>query len=130
MYSGSPSVPLPAPSLSVFSSIARRRTESRLGLAAGTGKASRSPKPQTAGGHLAACSAFPGRQADELFQQGSHPKSTTPALPKKSPAVSATENMITMHGLSLVLLSYFFKGKNLLLSFVYPLPMAIFLCYM
>lgn len=102
MCSGPPSVPLPATSRSVFSSIAHRRTESRLALASGTGKASRSPKPQTAGGHLAACSAFPGRQADQLFQQGSHPKSTAPALPKKPPAVSATENMSTMHGLSLV----------------------------
>lgn len=60
------------------------------------------PNLQTARGHLAACSALPGRRADELFQQGSHPKSTAPALPKKPPAVSATEGMITMHGLSLM----------------------------
>lgn len=108
MYSSPPSVPLPAASPSVFSSIAHRRTESRLGLASGRGKVSRSRKPQTAGGHLAACSAFPGRQADELFQQGSHPKSTTPALPKKPPAVSATESVITMHDLSLVPAVLFF----------------------
>lgn len=40
------------------------------GWASGRGKASRSRKPQTARGHLAACSALPGRRADELFQQG------------------------------------------------------------
>lgn len=93
-------IPLPVISPSVFISITRMRKESRLGLASGAGKVSRSWKPQTARGHLAACSAFPGRQADELFQQGSHPKSTTPALPKKPPTVSATEGLITIHGLS------------------------------
>lgn len=87
------------------------------GVQAGAGLRQRQskqiPKPQTAGGHLAACSALPGRRADELCRPGSHPSSTASALPKKPPAASAAEGTITMHGLSLLPAVILFQGKQI-----------------
>lgn len=124
-YSSSPFT-LRAASPSVFSSITRMRKESRLGLALGRGKVSRSPSRRLLEGTwLPALPFQEGEQtssAGRVATQAAQPQPCLRSLLLLQPLKGRSQCMACPY----CLLSFSFKENKFMLSFVFSLPMVIF----